>query len=666
MCDHGCGLDVFVEAGRPVALKGATKHPFNRGWLCAKGRRALDFFYSQERLKTPLIRSKGGFVPLDWNAALDIAAERLHALRNQYGPENLAIYQGEGIGHQEIKYYMKRFANVYGTPNFMGVGSTCNASRTLAETLTFGALTKPDIAATKFLIVWGGNPFVSHEPLPPMEISRLKKRGGRLIVVDPRKTETASKADMHLPIKPGRDEILILSMLHVLFQEALWDKDFTKKWVHEYQRFFRMVSADRFSPENGESWTGIEPELVRRMTRAYAKAKPACIFTGNGLEHHSHGVNAMRLLAIVKAISGNLDIPGGECFIPRPRLRDITAPLPAPAVPPIGAERFPLFCKARKEAHALSLPEAVLKHRPYPIKGMVIAGGNPTIEWPESARTRQAIEALDFLMVIDVVASPDSHYADIILPACTFLERAEHRVNVYQNLPCITLRRQVVPPVYGLPDQLIWIRLAQRMGFGEWFPWTTCEEGIDELLGDLNLSYKEIASQGGLYAYETRRYKKYESRKFQTPSGKVEIFSGRLSHEGYDPSPVREHLFEEFQNPEQFPLLLSTGGNLLGFLHWQYRYVPRLRRMAPEPICEIHPLTAKHHGLSDGQFAKIETPYGSIRLRARMSPRIREDTIHMPQGWTEANANELTSAENLDSVSGFPNLKSLPCRVEAT
>jgi anaerobic selenocysteine-containing dehydrogenase len=498
-----------------------------------------------------------------------------------------------------------------------------------------------------------------------MEISRLKKRGGKLIVVDPRKTETATKADIYMPVKPGRDEILILNMLHVLLRESLWDRKFTQKWVHKFQDFFQIVLDDRFSPEKGESWTGVEPHIVRQVTRAYAMAKPACIFTGNGLEHHSYGVNAMRLLAVMKAISGNLDVPGGELFTPRPKLKDITAPLTASRVPPIGAERFPLFCQARKEAHALSLPEAVLEHQPYPIKGMIIAGGNPTLEWPESSRTRQAIEALDFLMVIDVVASPDSHYAHLILPACTFLERAEHRVNVYQNMPFITLRRQVVRPVYGLPDQLIWIKLAKHMGFGKWFPWTTCEEGIDELLGDLGLSYEKIISRGGLFEYEKRQYRKYRSQGFHTPSGKVEIFSERLKNEDYEPSPVRKDLFDGFQGHEAFSLFLSTGGNLLGYLHWQYRYIPKLKRMAPEPMFEIHPLTAKHHGLSDGQLAKIETPHGSIRVRAHMSPRIRQDTIHVSQGWVEGNANELTSSGDLDPISGFPNLKSLRCRVVA-
>jgi anaerobic selenocysteine-containing dehydrogenase len=163
MCDHGCGVEVSVAEGQPVRLKVRPQHPFNKGWLCAKGLAGLDFFYSPERLSAPLIQRETKFVPVDWDEALDFAAEALIRIKNQYGPQSLAIYHGEGVGHQEIKYYMKRFANVYGTPNFMGVGSLCNASRTLAETLTIGGLTKLDIPNARFLIAWGGNPLISNE-----------------------------------------------------------------------------------------------------------------------------------------------------------------------------------------------------------------------------------------------------------------------------------------------------------------------------------------------------------------------------------------------------------------------------------------------------------------------------------------------------------------------
>ena len=167
MCDHGCGIEVDVDEGQPVSVKGRREHPFNKGWLCAKGWAAIDFFHHPQRLTTPLIKKEDKFVPVAWDRSLDYVAEALNRLKDRYGPASLAIYHGEGVGHQEIKYYMKRFANVYGTPNFMGAGSLCNASRTLAETLTFGGLTKPDITHTRFLMIWGGNPLISNEPFIP-------------------------------------------------------------------------------------------------------------------------------------------------------------------------------------------------------------------------------------------------------------------------------------------------------------------------------------------------------------------------------------------------------------------------------------------------------------------------------------------------------------------
>ena len=663
MCDHGCGIEVAVSDNRPTSLKGSKKHPYNRGWLCAKGRAALDLYFSPERLTDPLIRSNGELISTDWSHALDIASKKLLAIREQYGPQSLAIYNGEGTGHQEIKYYMKRFANVYGTPNLMSVGSLCNASRTMGEVLTFGGLTKPDIFNARCLIIWGGNPLISHEPFIPGEISRFKKRGGKLIVVDPRKTETASRADMHLPIQPGTDDILILNILHVICREQRWDKAFTGRWVKGFSRFLGLVTEDRFSPEMGAASTGISPAEVRRTVQAYVEAKPAGILTGNGLEHHANGVNTIRLLAILKAISGNLDVRGGDLFTPKPKIEDITTPLPEPSIPPIGAKRFPLFCQSRKEGHALCLPGAILEEKPYSIKAMIISGGNPSLEWPDSRKTKEALRKLEFLLVIDVVRSPDSHYADVVLPACTFLERDEHRVNAYLNLTYITLRRQVTEPIHGLPDQMIWVKLARRMGWSNYFPWQSCAEGIDSLLSPLGITCGDIASMGGAYRYGGRSFKKYEKDGFNTPSGKVEIYPVPLKDMGVDPSPICEGPARFHQPKGKFPLILTTGSNLLSYTHWQYRYIPRLRKMHPEPTVDIHPETALQYGILQDSIVEVVTLHGRIILKANLTQKIRPDTVHIPQGWDEGNVNELTGAEDADPISGFPNLKSIGCRI---
>jgi anaerobic selenocysteine-containing dehydrogenase len=657
-------MDVAVRAGRPEAIKGSKAHPFNKGWLCAKGRAALDLYYSPNRLSVPQIRKDGILVRSNWEETFSFIAKKLLRLKDKHGPEALAIYHGEGVGHQEIKYYMKRFANVYRTPNFCGVGSICNASRTIGEVLTFGNLTKPDIPNSRLLIIWGGNPLVSHEPYVPLDIVKFKKNGGQLVVVDPRRTETASKADIHLPIKPGRDENLILNMLHVLFREDIWDKAFTQKWISDFEEFYQTLIEDRFSPEKGEELTGIPPDLVRHIVKSYAETKPAGILTGNGLEHHRHGANTTRLLAILKAVTGNLDIPGGDLFTSRPKLNDITTPLPEPSTPAIGAEKYPLFCQARKEAHALSLPEAILDQKPYPIKGMIIAGGNPSLEWPNSSRTKKALARLEFLTVIDVVQSPDCKYANVVLPASTFFERDEHKVNVYQNLPYITLRRKVVEPTGGLPDQMIWVTLAQYMGFGEYFPWKSCEEGIDHLLKEVGITYQDLIVKGSIYEFEKRRYQKHELSGFNTPSGKIEIYPQKLKNFGFDPSPVRKDILKHRDEIDEFPLILTTGGNLLSYTHWQYRYIPKLRKMFPEPIFEIHPDTAQLYGLTDSETAEVITRYGKIKLKTHITQRIRPDTIHVHQGWEEANVNELTGPEDLDPISGFPNLKSIRCNIQ--
>jgi anaerobic selenocysteine-containing dehydrogenase len=664
MCEQGCGLEVSLGPdGRPVRVQGDKRHPYSRGWLCVKGLAALDFLYSPRRLSAPLIRGEDGLHrKASWEEALAFAAHELHRIRETYGPQSLAIYHGEGVGHQEIKSYLKRFANVYGTPNFMGVGSLCNAARTMADTLMLGQITRPDIPNTRFLMVWGGNPLVSNEPTTPPEMRRLARRNAVLAVVDPRRTPTAGLANYHLAVRPGRDGVLAASLLHVILRQGLWDRPFTEAWINGFSAL-QGAAADRFSPEAGERETGVPADLVRRVAVAYASTKPACLLVGNGLEHHGRGIDTMRLLAVLKAVTGNLDLPGGDLFSSGPKLRDITAPLPPSPVPPLGADTLPLFCHLRQEAHALAVPDAILESRPYPIRGMIIAGGNPSLEWPNSRKVRAAMEKLEFLLVIDVVDSPDTRTARVILPACTFLERDEHRVPLYHNQQRILLRKKVLEPLYGLPDQTIWIRLAQAMGYGEHFPWTSPRDGIDHILGDLGLTYRDLAEQGGGFEYAARRYRKYATCGFRTPSGKVEVEPERLRQFGYNPSLLPTPGSGESSGENDYPLLLSTGGNLLPYLHWQYRYLPRLRRLVPEPRVEIHPDTARQYGLADGDLAEVETPVGRIRLKAGLTAGIQPDTIHIPQGWEEANANELTGAEAPDPVSGFPNLKSNRCRI---
>lgn len=664
MCEQGCGLKVWLGPdGHPVRVSGDKAHPYSRGWLCVKGLAALDFFYAPRRLTTPLIRQDDGRLhPASWEEAFNLAARELHRLRKTCGPQSLAIYHGEGVGHQEIKSYMKRFANVYGTPNFMGVGSLCNAARTMADTLTLGQVTRPDIANTRFLFVWGGNPLVSNEPTTPPEMRRLARRSAALAVVDPRRTSTARLADYHLALRPGTDGILAANIIQVILREGLWDRPFAEAWIKGFP-LLEEAAADRFSPEAGERQTGVPAELVRRVAVAYATTKPACLLVGNGLEHHGQGVAAMRLLALLKALTGNLDVPGGDLFSSGPKLRDISAPLPPSPVPPLGADTFPLFCRLRQEAYALALPEAILEGRPYPIRGLIIAGGNPSLEWPNSPRVRAALKKLEFLLVIDVVDSPDTRFARVVLPACTFLERDEHRVPLYHNQQRILLRKKVLEPLYGLPDQMIWIRLAQAMGYGEYFPWTDPRAGLDHILADLGVTHGDLAKRVGGIEYAARQYRKYEAGGFRTPSGKVEVEPEALRQMGLDPSPLPVPVGGESAGEADYPLLLCTGANLLPYLHWQYRNLPRLRRLVPEPRVEIHPQTAGRYGLAEGDSVEVETPVGRLRLPAKLTAGIQPDTIHIPQGWEEANANELTGAEASDPVSGFPNLKSGRCRI---
>ena len=203
-----------------------------------------------------------------------------------------------------------------------------------------------------------------------------------------------------------------------------------------------------------------------------------------------------------------------------------------------------------------------------------------------------------------------------------------------------------------------------NMGFGEYFPWKNCEEGINHLFSKLGMTYQDLVAKGGIHHYEERRYKKHETEGFNTPSGKVEIYAQRLKDVGMESSPIRKDIFKIRSKSDEFPLILSTGGNLIGYTHWQYRYIPKLRKISPDPLFEIHPDTARHFGLAHGEMAVAKTRYGKIKIKVYTTQTIRPDTVHVPQGREEANANKLTGSEDFDPISGFPNLKSERCKIQ--
>ena len=349
-----------------------------------------------------------------------------------------------------------------------------------------------DLDHADLALVWGANPATASPPENLVRLKQLQARGGRVVVIDPRRSETARALRAEwVGIRPGTDGALALGMLHVLIAEGCYDHAFVERFTHGFDELAAYV-AD-FTPERVEAITGVPADTVRELARAVGTAAGCSILMYTGLEYSNSGVQAIRAVLTLQAIAGHLDTPGGKLIRSPDRLRlhrNVT-PAPVGSRPAIGAAEFPVFHEMRREAHAALLPQAILDGEPYPVRGMIVSGASILTAWPEPSRWRRALAALDLLVTIDRFPTADSAYADLVLPATTMFE-----IESYQEYHGhVELRRRVIEPVgEARNDYLIFAELAARLGYGERWPQT--ERGMVELaLEGTGITYDELACE---------------------------------------------------------------------------------------------------------------------------------------------------------------------------
>lgn len=670
LCSGNCGLNLHVADGRLVKVSGIEDHPVNRGRICPKAPAIPDLIYSPERLRQPLKKDGSGWKEITWDAALDTIVQRLTRVRQESGPESLAVVFGmsfltQGIAGIEL---IRRFTDVYGTPNVFSVDSMCYRSRLIGYLLTAGKFYVADPENANCIVLWGNNPEASCPPVA-WRISAAVKRGAKLVVIDPRRIPMAEKADLFLQPRPGTDGALALALMNVIIAEKLYDRDFVSRWTSGFAELERHVAG--FTPEKAEGITGAPARDIRAAARLLASVRPACIVQGtNTLDLQPSGVQNSRSVAILQTLTGNLDIPGGFISPPRLPMRSLRLPHLVSA-PPLGLDRFPLFYEVMGrtfgECQGMLLPDAIIEEKPYSIKAMVVSASNPLLTWPESPKVRRALEKLDFLVVMDMFLTETAQMADLVLPAASFAERMNivDMFRILPGLPYVQLRQPAVRVGECRSDLDFWLELARRMGYQEHFPWKGLEATFDYMLEPAGLSVARLREHPeGLY-YGQTKYRDYEDRGFRTPSGKVELCVAKLGDHGALPL-HREPSESPVSSPElaaTFPLVLTTGARSLAYLHSQYHGIARLRKLSPEPVAEVNPETAAQSGLADGDMAYLETARGRIRVKVKATDAIKPGVVQMSHGWAEANVNLLTSLKPGDPITGNPELKALLCRL---
>jgi len=660
LCSANCGVLLTVLEGRITAVRGDKEHPVTRGYLCPKGAALGEIQSAPDRLSAPLRKTAGGgWEELSWEDALEHAAGGLADLRERYGAESVAFHVGRaGIGREFIGY-VQRFAEVFGSPNFSCAGSHCHYGKEMGNVLTYGTLPVPDFAHSSCIILWGDNPDQSL-PARKQHIAEARERGAALIVVDPTRNGPARTADIHLRPLPGTDVALALGLIHVVIAERLYDQPFVEQWTVGFDRLAERASA--YPPERVAVLTGVPEDQIVAAARLYGGSRPACVGQGNALELHRNGVQAARAVACLQAICGGLDVPGGGLFPLRSGLASLRVGKSS-VRPAIGADEFPLFFAHRGQAQANLFSRAILEEKPYPLKGLVVVGSNPLVQWPGAARLPEAFGRLELLIVMDTSHTATTRAAHLVLPAALAVERDElwDAMSV-DGEPLLGLAPPAVERPGAWSDWRFWNSLAQRMGYQDAFPWSSPRDALDWRLAPLGITSADLLERPDGYRYGERSSRSYERAGFRTPSGKVELYSQALADRGHDPLPGYE-----IPTPDAaFPLVLTAGARTVGYIHSRYRNVQPLRRLQPEPFLEAHPQTGRSAGLAEGELALVTSAHGSVRVAVRFADDLDPRVLRMPHGWEAANVNLLsgTELEDLDPISGFPCFRSMSVRLE--
>lgn len=667
LCVNSCGINVYVDKGRIARVEGMPDHPLNKGELCPRGKALLEWEYSPERLKYPLRREGRDWKQITWDEALDVIASKLKYFKEKYEARSVAFQVGSiGSEDRETESLVNRFRGAYGSPNMLGPG-ICYFDVMRSRMVTFGRFPLEEPDGSKCIVLWGQNPDESNHP-KARRIRDAMKAGAKLIVIDPKRIPLAENG-LHISPKPGTDLALALAMMNVIVGEALYDKSFIDRWTIGFEQLTEHVK--QYTPEWAEKITWVSAHDIRRIARTFAENKPACIIQGTStIGQHVNGFQTNRAFALLQAITGNVYLPGTWIRVPMPHWTHSRIPTEEK---PIGAEKYPLYYelwgRTFGEGQGMSLPDAVLESKPYPVKAVILVAANFMLTQPDSKRFKETFEKLDFFVVMDVRMTETAELASIVLPAATFLEKTGlgYCYAVTQGIPYLALRAKAVEPPGECWSEFRFVtELAKRMGYGEKFPWKTEEDFVDHELSDMKLSVKRLSElpNSGLFFAATPYGEEAYVNGFPTPSGKIELYSETLKNHGYDPIPSYKEPTPYIQRKtKRYPLVLTTGARNKAYTHSQMHNVDILHSMDPEPFAEIHPKTAQEFGIGDGQMALVETWKGSLRIRIKVTEDIAAQVVSVPHGWSQANVNLLTDSKMRDPIIGLPQLKGIPCRL---
>ena len=621
-CPDMCSLLVRVENGRVVRIDGDPGQPFTAGFACAKVNRDAELVHSPERLRTPLRRvgakGAGEFAPITWDDALDEIVSRWRAIMAESGPLAVLGYAYSAHQGQINRGLVNGLFHALGASR-LRAGTVCDTCCETAWDMTVGAIGGADpeaVADSDLVVSWGADLVATNVHFwAKVEIAR--KRGVKLVVIDPRKSRTARRADWHLPIRIGTDAALALGVMHILARDGLCDRDYIARHTYGFDRLEGEI-LPRFAPERAAAITGLAVADIEGFAALYGNAKAAFIRLGEGMTRLARGDEALRAVALLPGVTGAYGRKGGGALL----LTAASCELDYDFV------RKPSGPVETRTVNHLRLGEALLELSGPPIRALFVAANNPAVTCPDAGKVRRGLARDDlFTVVHDPFLSMTARYADIVLPAATYLE-TEDLYRAYGTYYLQYAPRAVRPQGEAWSNVRLAQTLARRMGLDDpVFQMAPAEIAAAMLRGAHGraaaIDPERVRNAGPI------RLAPAGGQEFRTPSGRLEFYSEQLAAHGQPPMPDWRPDPAEERDAARWPLRLLTAPGYFQS-HTAFSGVEFLRRREGSPCCMLHPQDAHGRGLADGQLVRLFNDRGSVGLILRVSDEIQPGVVLVP------------------------------------
>lgn len=722
--DHpvGCGVILTIEDGKIIKVEGDPEHPITHGRLCPRCLAMKEVIYHPDRLLHPMKRAKEDrgkdkWEQISWDEAFDLIKEKAEAAIEEYGAES--IFTMTGTGRESTLYAPAYAPLIFGSPNQGAVlsGASCYGPRCTIANYHLGAgypeldyaayfpdrYDDPRYEVPKYILIWGKNPiYSSGDGFFGHAVVDLMKRGSKLIVVDPRVTWLASRAEYHIMLRPGTDTAVGLGMLNVIISEDLYDHDFVEKWCYGFDDL--KQAAAEWSPERVAEVAWIDPETLVAASRAFTTEHPSSGLWGLAIDMSWNGTQAGHCFLALMAITGNLDVPGG-----------VTLAKPASFM---GKWRYETLQTLPEDIQARRIVDLDGKYRCYNYGGGAMPGylGDTLLDWLEMEnppyplrigwfigtnaiscmgavpeRWYRALDKVDFLISQDIFMTPTiMGLCDLVLPLSASPEHDGIVMPHFgRNTHFIGALNKVVTTGDTKSDLEILMEMGKRMN-PENFPWDNVSDFFTEQLHTVyDWGFEDLKED--VVKQQEYHYRKYETGElrddgepgFDTPTGLIELKS--TIYPVFDEQALpyfREPEYSPYtmseEDCEKYPLVLTSGGRNISMFHSEHRQIPTLRSINPWPKVTMHPETAKKHGIADGDWVKVENQFGSAIQRANVNETVDPRVVHVEHAWWypeqdgeapnlygnfKSNANELVPHESIGILGYGAPYKNMVCNI---